>query len=513
MRRVVHLLPVELRAPERFRILRVRYGIRIPPEGLELALPALAYSSAQLLVRMVREVEERCRRAPLLTLEEHRDERRRENERGRNLQQLRRDDRAQTVARGAIPDLVVVLDIGEEPLARDPYGLPPVHPVAVGGVTAAVNESVLQRDREVLDVSEVRVVTVGLTGHDGVQSVVEVIAPLRIHAVPTGLAALDHPGVVEVALRDHEQVPPQMVRELLHVYRDLFEDVQSGAVEDRVHSIETQPVTVVIVQPHQRVLDEEGADRSAPRPVEVDRLAPRGRVPVREVGAVLAEVVPSRAEVVVDDVHDHREPMAVAGVDQPLEPMGTSIRVVRREQVDAVVAPAVVARELRHRKQLDRCDAEVYEVGEPFDSRIKGALFGERPDVELVDDGASDGRAFPGGVAPLELGMVDQARQRMRPVRLPGRAGVRQWIAAVEREPVVVARSRFCFEREPASTVGRHRQSVAVQDQFDTLRVRSPNLERLKRFQMRPPPHARAARPGIFPTGPRARPCPRTAHP
>ena len=42
------------------------------------------------------------------------------------------------------------------------------------------------------------------------------------------------------------------------------------------------------------------------------------------------EVVPFRAEVVVDDVEDEREPVRMAGVEEALQPFGTAVRGVRR---------------------------------------------------------------------------------------------------------------------------------------------------------------------------------------
>ena len=90
-------------------------------------------------------------------------------------------------------------------------------------------------------------------------------------------------------------------------------------VEDGVDGVETQAVEVELLQPHPRVVEHEVADRVATVPVEVDGGAPRGRVPVVEVSAELGQVVPLRAEVVVDDVEEDREPRGMASIDQPLQ--------------------------------------------------------------------------------------------------------------------------------------------------------------------------------------------------
>ena len=86
----------------------------------------------------------------------------------------------------------------------------------------------------------------------------------------------------------------------------------------------------------------------------------------------------------------------MAGVDEPLQPVGAAVRLVRREPADAVVAPVVLAVERVDRQQLDQVDAQVDEVVEPLDGGVEGALRGERADVQLVEDAAGQLPAGPG---------------------------------------------------------------------------------------------------------------------
>src|SRR4029450_4084533 len=83
---------------------------------------------------------------------------------------------------------------------------------------------------------------------------------------------------------------------------------------------QAQPVHAVAGQPLLGVVEDEPADEVRPGPVQVDRVAPGGGGAVGEVGAELAEVVPVRPEVVVDDVQDHGQPGVVAGVDEAAQP-------------------------------------------------------------------------------------------------------------------------------------------------------------------------------------------------
>src|SRR5918993_2636061 len=134
-----------------------------------------------------------------------------------------------------------------------------------------------------------------------------------------------------------------------------------GRVDKSVDRVEPEPIEVIVTQPHQGVVAEESADFVASRAVEIHRIAPGRVMAMSEVRPEPAQVISSRPEVVVYDVENHRETMAVAGVDQPFEILRTPIGMMRGEQVDPVVSPAARARELADRHQLEVRDAEIAE--------------------------------------------------------------------------------------------------------------------------------------------------------
>ena len=142
--------------------------------------------------------------------------------------------------------------------------------------------------------------------------------------------------------------------------------MNGGAVDELVHGIEAQTVDVVVAHPHQRVVAEEAAHLVAARLLEVNRVAPRRVMPAIEVGAELAGVVAHRAEVVVDNVDEDCDASLMAGVDEALQAVGTAVRLVHGEELDAVVAPAELARKRCDRHQLNVRDAELREVIEPL---------------------------------------------------------------------------------------------------------------------------------------------------
>ena len=111
------------------------------------------------------------------------------------------------------------------------------------------------------------------------------------------------------------------------------------------------------LEPVAGVADHILAHSGAVRAVIVDRIAPRGAVLVGEVGAQAPQVVAFGTKVVVDHVHDHRQPLAVAGIDQPLQALDPAVGILCRVGINTVIAPVALAGELRDRQQFQRIDS------------------------------------------------------------------------------------------------------------------------------------------------------------
>ena len=118
---------------------------------------------------------------------------------------------------------------------------------------------------------------------------------------------------------------------------------------------------------------------------------------------------------------------------------------------DAVVPPAATAREGVDRQQLDQVDPELDEVVKAFDHAVEGALGTERPDVQLVDHAAVQRQPAPTLVGPGEGAVVDHPARPVDAGRLPERARVRQRVAAVEHERIVLAGGRAGRGAPPAA--------------------------------------------------------------
>ncbi len=256
-----------------------------------------------------------------------------------------------------------------------------------------------------------------------------------------------------------------------------------------------------LLDPVGGVAQEELADGARVVAVEVDRLSPLVLVAVGEVvGGERLEVVAIRPEVVVDDVEDDPEAGRVGAVDEAAEVVGRAVQPGRREQVDAVAAPAETAGELGDRHHLDGGDAQVRQRRQLSGGRLPGPLRREGADVQLVEHLPVAADAAPVVVGPREAGRVDHLRGPVRPVGLEARRRV-----GVERRPAVEAESvararlrpggRVC---EVAAFLRRQLEGLTagLKNDFDPPPRRRPGAEvgparDHLRTDGEPPPHPR----------------------
>ncbi len=174
----------------------------------------------------------------------------------------------------------------------------------------------------------------------------------------------------------------------LHLFGDLVDHVRRGVVDDGVNGVEAQPVEVVFLQPVERVVNGEGAQERRVSAVVVEAGAPGGLVALGEDRAEEREVIPLGTEVIVDDVEQHLDPVAVRRVHEQLQVLRPAVGGVGGEGQHAVVAPVAPAGEGGDRHEFDGGDAEGGEVVELLDRRGEGARWREGADVEFVEDGS-----------------------------------------------------------------------------------------------------------------------------
>ena len=323
-------------------------------------------------------------------------------------------------------------------------------------VLAIVDEDLRERLDQFFEGTKVVVVSLAVfVMEHGEERVVKIIAPLRVHAVASGLARADDPRIVEVAFGDQDHSAVVLGAGDVDLSGELLHEVHGGTIDELMHSIETEAIEVKVAEPHQRVVAEETADLVGASAFEVHGVAPRRAVQRGEVRGELAGVVSDWPEVVVDDIENDGETLGMTGVHKALECFGATVVFRYREERHAVVAPATVAGERRDRHDLDVGDSQLGEVAEARDGAVEGALSGEGSDMHLVDDGTGERRSLPTRVAPGEGMLIVDAREAMHTVRLPlaARIGVGRGIV-IEQEPVVVAGLRIGnLDTPPAAVV------------------------------------------------------------
>ena len=145
-----------------------------------------------------------------------------------------------------------------------------------------------------------------------------------------------------------------------------------SVIGDGMDRIEAQPVDAVFLQPVEGVVKEEVAHDAAAFAVHVDACTPWCRMALREEGlGIGVQIIPRRAEMVVDHVEEDHQAKLVRALDETLEIIRAAIGGIGRVGQNAVIAPVSPAREFADRHELDRRDAEIAQELQP--GRIRPA--------------------------------------------------------------------------------------------------------------------------------------------
>ena len=176
-------------------------------------------------------------------------------------------------------------------------------------------------------------------------AVMKIVVPQRVEPVAAALGRAHQPGVLRLVLADDKGGAAASRRS--HLPNDGGEDMVVRSIEDLLRRVEPQPVEMIFVDPIAGIGDEEFAHRTGIGAVEIDRLAPFVVVAIGEISrGERFEIVSVRAEMVVDDVEDDGDAERMRAVDEAAEIVGPAVEPGRREEVDAVIAPAEPAREI-----------------------------------------------------------------------------------------------------------------------------------------------------------------------
>ncbi len=222
----------------------------------------------------------------------------------------------------------------------------------------------------------------------------------------------------------------------------------------------------------------------------LDEVAPHG-VPLERQGGAPGRValgmeegrrdarqdISDRAEVIVDDVEQDHDSMAVRRVDQRLQIVRRAIGRVWCIMQHAVIAPAALSGELRDGHDFDCRYAEVAEMRQAVDRRAECALRREGADVQLIEDRLFPRAALPFGL-PCIASVVDDYGAAFDITLLGVRGGVRYLGAVGKAEGVAVAGScQIRLDLVPAVRRALHRKIAFSDEKRDVVFGGCPQAE------------------------------------
>jgi hypothetical protein len=111
---------------------------------------------------------------------------------------------------------------------------------------------------------------------------------------------------------------------------------------------------------------------------------------------------------VVHHVEKDGQSARVSRIDKPLQVLRRSVRMMRRVQVNSVIAPSPFPGELVNRHQFEVSDAEFGQVVQPLDCRQIRSLWRERTDMHFIDHRGRQRPGLPVRIAPPELLMIHE---------------------------------------------------------------------------------------------------------
>jgi hypothetical protein len=299
----------------------------------------------------------------------------------------------------------------------------------------------LQRRRELRRGAViVHVITVAVSREHLAHDVMEVVGPDAVKSPSAARGILEHRGEVAVVFRIDER---RRVGRLVNGGGELGDEVARASVDQRVRRVQPQSVGVVLVDPVQRVLNQQPSHDIAAGVIQVHGAAPGGLVLRGEKARTqLGQIGALGSEMVVDDVDEHGEAGIVSRVDQRPQVIGAAVRARGSKQRDAVIPPVAIAGEIGQRHQLDRGDPEIAQVGKLLDDAAEGTRRREGADVQFVDDGAARIEPAPTLVGPGEAEGVEDLGPLVHAVRLKAARRVGPGIPAIHDKGVSIAHVR-----------------------------------------------------------------------
>ena len=129
-------------------------------------------------------------------------------------------------------------------------------------------------------IGECRVIAFVLTRQQDMQSIMKIIAPLRVVKPRPVLAPLEQVSLVGFVLKHQMHMP---LRQLSADGLGQFDKKMFvGVILERVYGIEPQPVKAIIAHPHEGIFDQELPHKVPVISFKINRWSPAGRMVIGE---------------------------------------------------------------------------------------------------------------------------------------------------------------------------------------------------------------------------------------
>ena len=173
--------------------------------------------------------------------------------------------------------------------------------------------------------------------------VVKIVRPQAVEVPAVLVPWIEHGARVAIVLGENEAAA------CVNDVRRLREQVHIGRIVDRMGRIHAKAIDAKLVEPVAHIVQQHGADGRGIVAVQVEILAPRVVLALKEkeVG-VLVAVIPLGPQVIEHGVEDHRQSALMAGVDEGAKFVRRAVAVVRRKEQHAIVTPSAPAGPIRH---------------------------------------------------------------------------------------------------------------------------------------------------------------------
>src|ERR1700677_1014636 len=142
--------------------------------------------------------------------------------------------------------------------------------------------------------------------------------------------------------------------------------MRGRCVNDPMDGIETQTINMKITKPHEGIITKEATHLTTVRIVKINAFTPGGGKFPGKIRREFGQIISRWPDMIINDVQDDSQAASVTGIHEFFKIIWRAQGMMRREQIHAIVAPAVITGILDHWHQFDMRNAKRHQVLQPL---------------------------------------------------------------------------------------------------------------------------------------------------